>query len=35
MVTPGLTITEVNPAHAPEESTAFARLNEVLADALG
>ncbi|MER8477748.1 arginase family protein [Mesorhizobium sp. M1163] len=31
----GLTITEVNPAHAPDESAAFARLNEVLADALG
>jgi arginase len=31
----GLTITEVNPAHAPDESTAFARFNEVLADALG
>ncbi|WP_164547139.1 MULTISPECIES: arginase family protein [unclassified Mesorhizobium] len=31
----GLTITEVNPAHAPDESTAFKRLNEVLADALG
>jgi arginase len=30
----GLTITEVNPDHAPEESTAFARLNEVLADAM-
>ncbi|RWD29559.1 MAG: hypothetical protein E5V21_15750 [Mesorhizobium sp.] len=31
----GLTITEINPAHAPDESAAFARLNEVLADALG
>ncbi|RVB78955.1 arginase family protein [Mesorhizobium sp. M6A.T.Cr.TU.014.01.1.1] len=31
----GLTITEVNPAHAPDETAAFARLNEVLADALG
>ncbi|TIQ84311.1 MAG: arginase family protein [Mesorhizobium sp.] len=31
----GLTITEVNPAHAPDEPAAFARLNEVLADALG
>jgi arginase len=31
----GLTITEVNPDHAPDESAAFARLNEVLADALG
>jgi arginase len=31
----GLTITEVNPAHAPDESAAFLRLNEVLADALG
>ena len=31
----GLTITEVNPAHAPDESAAFARLNAVLADALG
>jgi arginase len=30
----GLTITEVNPDHAPDESAAFARLNEVLADAL-
>jgi arginase len=30
----GLTITEVNPAHAPDESAAFARLNGVLADAL-
>jgi arginase len=30
-----LTITEVNPAHAPDESAAFARLNAVLADALG
>jgi arginase len=31
----GLTITEVNPAHAPDESAAFARLNEMLADAFG
>jgi arginase len=31
----GLTITEVNPDHAPDESAAFARLNAVLADALG
>lgn len=31
----GLTITEVNPDHAPDEAVAFARLNEVLADALG
>jgi arginase len=31
----GLTITEVDPAHAPDEAAAFARLNEVLADALG
>jgi arginase len=31
----GLTITEVNPAHAPDESVTFARFNEVLADALG
>ena len=31
----GLTITEVNPAHAPDESAAFPRLNGVLADALG
>ena len=31
----GLTITEVNPAHAPDEFAAFARLNEVLAEALG
>jgi arginase len=31
----GLTVTEVNPAHAPDESVAFARLNQVLADALG
>jgi len=30
----GLTITEVNPAHAPDEADAFARLNSVLADAL-
>jgi arginase len=31
----GLTITEVNPAHAPDEAAAFARLNDMLADALG
>ena len=31
----GLTITEVNPDHAPDEAVAFARLNDVLADALG
>jgi arginase len=31
----GLTITEVNPDHAPDESAAFTRLNDVLADALG
>jgi arginase len=31
----GLTITEVNPAHAPDEAAAFARLNGVLADAFG
>lgn len=31
----GLTITEVNPAHAPDESAAFARFNKVLADVLG
>jgi arginase len=31
----GLTVTEVNPDHAPDEAAAFARLNEVLADALG
>jgi arginase len=31
----GLTITEVNPDHAPDERAAFARLNDVLADALG
>jgi arginase len=31
----GLTITEVNPDHAPDESAAFARFNAVLADALG
>jgi arginase len=31
----GLTITEINPDHAPDEAAAFARLNEVLADALG
>lgn len=30
-----LTITEVNPAHAPDEPAAFACLNDVLADALG
>jgi arginase len=30
-----LTITEVNPDHAPDESLAFARLNDVLADVLG
>jgi arginase len=30
----GLTVTEVNPAHAPDEAAAFARLNGVLADAL-
>jgi arginase len=30
----GLTITEVNPDHAPDEAAAFVRLNEVLADAL-
>jgi len=30
----GLTITEVNPDHAPDEAAAFARLNAVLADAL-
>ena len=30
-----LTVTEVNPAHAPDEAAAFARLNEVLANALG
>lgn len=29
-----LTITEVNPDHAPDEATAFARLNDMLADAL-
>jgi arginase len=31
----GLTITEVNPAHAPDEAAAFAKLNAMLADALG
>ena len=31
----GLTVTEVNPDHAPDESAAFARLNDMLADALG
>lgn len=31
----GLTVTEINPAHAPDEAAAFARLNGVLADALG
>jgi arginase len=31
----GLTVTEVNPAHAPDEAAAFSRLNGVLADALG
>ena len=31
----GLTVTEVNPAHAPDEAAAFACLNGVLADALG
>jgi len=31
----GLTITEVNPDQAPDEAAAFARLNAVLADALG
>ena len=30
----GLTITEVNPDHAPDESAAFARLNDALADVL-
>lgn len=30
-----LTITEVNPDHAPDESAAFTRLNDMLADALG
>ena len=30
-----LTITEVNPDHAPDESAAFARLNGMLADVLG
>lgn len=31
----GLTVTEINPDHAPDEAAAFARLNEVFADALG
>ncbi len=31
----GLTITEVNPAHAPDEAATFARFNDVLAEALG
>jgi arginase len=31
----GLTITEVNPAHAPDEAAAFMHLNKVIADALG
>jgi arginase len=31
----GLTITEVDPDHAPDEAAAFARLNGVLAEALG
>jgi arginase len=31
----GLTITELNPDHAPDESAAFARLNALLADAVG
>jgi len=30
----GLTITEVNPDHAPDEFAAFARLNDLLAGAL-
>jgi arginase len=30
----GLTVTEVNPDHAPDEAAAFARLNDVLATAL-
>ena len=30
----GLTITEVNPDHAPDEALAFVGLNAVLADAL-
>jgi arginase len=30
----GLTITEVNPAHAPDEAAAFAKLNAMLAAAL-
>jgi arginase len=30
----GLTVTEVNPDHAPDEPAAFARLNGMLADAL-
>ena len=31
----GLTVTEVNPDHAPDEAAAFTRLNDVLADVLG
>lgn len=31
----GLTITEVNPDHAPDEAASFTRLNGILADALG
>jgi arginase len=31
----GLTVTEVNPDHAPDEAAAFARLNGVIAEALG
>jgi arginase len=31
----GLTVTEVNPDHAPDEAAAFARLNGMLAEALG
>lgn len=31
----GLTVTEVNPDHAPDEAVAFASLNNALADALG
>jgi arginase len=31
----GLTITEINPDHAPDEAAAFARLNGVLTEALG
>ena len=30
----GLTVTEVNPDHAPDEAATFARLNDALADAL-